>query len=71
MTNKDVNDVNIKLNSQLDDDDIHATKKSNTTAEINKKINENFAHGAEDNGLAVPTYIYNNTPAIKINNKKK
>jgi hypothetical protein len=68
-----VNETNLKLNEQLNDGDIvsfaSGGKEANSVADANMKIQQAHDSDYEQDGI-LPTYMYNNTPAIKINRKK-
>ncbi|MFC4320794.1 hypothetical protein [Litchfieldia salsa] len=64
------NEANIKLNKELEDTTVHTL--SNDVEQTNRKLNEEFYDGSEKAAENMaPTYLYNNTPAIKINEKSK
>ncbi|MBT2687490.1 hypothetical protein J7I93_04760 [Bacillus sp. ISL-47] len=59
-------ETNIKLNEKLEDQNIHSKMSSRTEAEdANLKLQEAMNNREEHQNMA-PTYLYNNTPAIKI-----
>ncbi len=58
-------EANIELNKEMNSDYHLHTEKINSTTEANIKLEEEF-YGDHDQTDIVPTYLYNNTPAIKI-----
>lgn len=59
--------VNIELNKKLEDNKVMASTNGLTEAEsANIKLQEAFYGKDEDHNPFPPTYIYNNTPAIKV-----
>ncbi|PLT31146.1 hypothetical protein [Peribacillus deserti] len=59
--------ANIKLNAKLEDNRVRASKEGMPEAEsTNIKIQDAFYGNDEDKQDFPPTYIYNNTPAIKV-----
>jgi hypothetical protein len=71
MNNYDerTNDANIKINDELEDGTIRT--HSDGIEKTNQKLNNEFYEGGEEAENMAPTYLYNNTPAIKINEKSK
>lgn len=60
-------EANIALNDRLEDGHVHASTEGLSEAEsANIKLQEAFYDDSEKNDIA-PTYMNNNTPAIKIN----
>lgn len=58
-------ETNIKLNKQFSDQPLTTSKKSLSAAEANEKLQDEF-YGVDTNKNIATTYLYNNTPAIKI-----
>ena len=60
-------EANIELNEKMNEDNgtSHKRKVSSVT-EANMAIQEEF-YGKNNKEDVLPTYLYNNTPAIKIN----
>ncbi|MDM5228558.1 hypothetical protein QUF73_20770 [Cytobacillus sp. NJ13] len=59
-------ETNIKLNEKLEDQTVHSQMNSKTeTEDANLKLQEAMNNRDEKQNMA-PTYLYNNTPAIKI-----
>ncbi|MBX9974253.1 hypothetical protein LIT38_23620 [Bacillus sp. CMF12] len=59
-------ETNIKLNEKLEDQTVHSQINSKTeTEDANLKLQEAMNNRDEKQNMA-PTYLYNNTPAIKI-----
>ncbi|URT70374.1 hypothetical protein [Cytobacillus firmus] len=59
-------ETNIRLNEKLEDLTVHSQINSKTeTEDANLKLQEAMNHRNEKQNMA-PTYLYNNTPAIKI-----
>lgn len=58
-------EANLELEEKMNSDYQLHTDKVNSTTEANLKLNEEF-YGDHDQPDFVPTYLYNNTPAIKI-----
>ncbi|WP_264740778.1 hypothetical protein [Cytobacillus firmus] len=59
-------ETNIKLNEKLEDQTVHSQINSKTeTEDANLKLQEAMNNRDETQNMA-PTYLYNNTPAIKI-----
>ncbi|RFU60285.1 hypothetical protein [Bacillus sp. V59.32b] len=59
--------VNIELNKKLEDIKVRASTDGLSEAEsANIKLQEAFYGNDEDPHTFPPTYIYNNTPAIKV-----
>ncbi|WP_338449003.1 hypothetical protein R4Z09_22735 [Niallia oryzisoli] len=71
---QEANEANIKINQELDDNSYrpHRTGKEgeNSTTEANMKIQEAFYNEENSDGI-IPTYLNNNTPAIKITGNDK
>lgn len=67
--NPNISEVNERLNSQLDEEDYAVNEKSSTIEATNRKLNEAFNDEQDHSSINAPTYMYNNTPAIKINRK--
>ncbi|WP_174730136.1 hypothetical protein [Mesobacillus harenae] len=68
MNKQDKNTVeaNNKINATLEDSNIHERQDSHDNSEkANKKIQQEF-YADENANENAPTYMYNNTPAIKI-----
>ncbi len=71
-----VTNANMKINDILEDGPSNLgasldTEQMSRAEEANHKINEGFNDdGARANDIP-PTYLYNNTPAIKINVEKE
>jgi tyrosyl-tRNA synthetase len=66
---RETNEANIKLNQELVDNEVTSSFEGRPEAErANNALQEAFYHEKDDdiNDLP-PTYINNNTPAIKIN----
>jgi hypothetical protein len=69
QSKRKTNEANIKLNQEFVDNEATSSFEGLSEAErANNAIQEAFYHEKDDdiNDLP-PTYIYNNTPAIKIN----
>ena len=59
--------ANIELNEKMNEDKgISHTRKVSSVTEANMAIQEEFSGKNNKEGV-LPTYLYNNTPAIKIN----
>ncbi|MBM7693733.1 hypothetical protein JOC77_003177 [Peribacillus deserti] len=59
--------ANIKLNAKLEDNKVRASKEGMHEAEsANIKIQDAFYGNDEDKQDFPPTYIYNDTPSIKV-----
>ncbi|PWW29604.1 hypothetical protein DFO73_104244 [Cytobacillus oceanisediminis] len=59
-------ETNIKLNEKLEDQNVHSKKNSKTeTEDANLKLQEVMNNREKHQNMA-PTYLYNETPAIKI-----
>ncbi|MBD8069163.1 hypothetical protein [Bacillus sp. PS06] len=70
MSNQEqTNEANIKLNQTLEDSAVHTNATS--IESTNEKLNHAFYEGDDRAEDIAPTYMYNNTPAIKINEKSK
>jgi hypothetical protein len=66
--NKEADEANIKLNNELDNDSRPYRSKSgktNSITETNLKIQNAFYHDSNDEDV-IPTYVTNETAAIKI-----
>lgn len=62
-----VSEANIELSQKLEDNKVRASTEGLSEAEsANIKLQEAFYINDEDNNNFPPTYIYNNTPAVKI-----
>ncbi|SOC41823.1 hypothetical protein [Ureibacillus acetophenoni] len=58
-------EANLKLNEEMNSVYELHTDEVNTTTEVNMKLDEEFA-GTQDDTNFVPTFLYNNTPPIRI-----
>jgi hypothetical protein len=59
-------ETNIKLNEKLEDQNVHSKMSDRTeTEDANLKLQEVMNNREKHQNMA-PTYLYNNTPAIKI-----
>ncbi|CAH0347472.1 hypothetical protein [Bacillus sp. CECT 9360] len=59
--------VNIVLNKKLEDNKLRASTEGLSEAEsANIKMQKAFYGNEKDHNTFPPTYIYNNTPAIKV-----
>lgn len=59
-------ETNIKLNEKLEDQNVHSKMSAKTeTEDANLKLQEAMNNREEYQNMA-PTYLYNETPAIKI-----
>ncbi|MEI4768073.1 hypothetical protein WAX74_00165 [Psychrobacillus sp. FJAT-51614] len=66
--NMETAEANIDLNEIMNEDNKITSKKgASSTTEANIAIQEEFYDASHEEVL--PTYIYNNTPAIKITGK--
>ncbi|MBY6052317.1 hypothetical protein LIS77_21665 [Cytobacillus firmus] len=64
--NDNTAETNIRLNEKLEDLTVHSQISSKTeTEDANLKLQEAMNNRNEKQNMA-PTYLYNNTPAIKI-----
>jgi hypothetical protein len=63
--------ANLKMNKQLEDMNRNHNIKSTVdeTNDANLKLNEEF--NSDDRDVGFPAYIYNNTPAIRIQKTKR
>ena len=62
-------EANIELNEKMNEDNgISHKRKVSSVTEANMAIQEEF-YGKNNKEDVLPTYLYNNTPAIKINHK--
>ncbi|WP_026583938.1 hypothetical protein [Bacillus sp. J33] len=59
-------ETNVKLNEKLEDQNVHSRMSSKTeTEDANLKLQEAMNNREQHQNMS-PTYLYNNTPAIKI-----
>lgn len=59
-------ETNLKLNEKLEDQNVHSRMSSETeTEDANLKLQEAMNNREQHQNMS-PTYLYNNTPAIKI-----
>ncbi|RFU64899.1 hypothetical protein [Peribacillus glennii] len=59
--------ANLEINSKLEDNKVRASKEGLTEAQsANERLQEAFYGNDEDKNDFPPTYIYNNTPSIKV-----
>lgn len=58
-------EANLKLNEEMNSDYHLHTDDVNSTTEVNMKLDEEFAGNHDDTNF-VPTFLYNNTPPIRI-----
>lgn len=59
-------ETNIKLNEKLEDQKVHSKMSAKTeTEDANLKLQEAMNNREKHQNMA-PTYLYNETPAIKI-----
>ena len=72
LDNIEAAEANIELNEKMNDDSqiSHKKKEQVLQAEANIEIQEAF-YGENNQDEAIPTYINNNTAAIKITGNKK
>ncbi|WP_394235348.1 hypothetical protein [Niallia oryzisoli] len=74
LFDQEANEANIKLNQELDDNSKRPHRSGNaevsSTTEANLKIQDAFYNEENSDGI-IPTYLNNNTPAIKITGKDK
>lgn len=64
-------EANIELNKQLEDTEIHLSKESRKNASAaNMEIQREFYGSDSPDGL-LPTYMQNDTPAIKVTGDDK
>ena len=72
LDNIEAAEANIELNEKMNDDSqiSHEKKGASSTTEANIEIQEAF-YGGDHQDEAIPTYINNNTAAIKITGNKK
>ena len=62
-------EANIELNERTNEDNgLSDKRKVSSATEANMAIQEEF-YGENKEEDVLPTYLYNNTPAIKINHK--
>ncbi|KKB34439.1 hypothetical protein [Bacillus thermotolerans] len=72
LFDQEASEANLKLNEELNDDMtiLHEAEGSDSSAEANLKIQEEFnSHRPKEE--VFPTYLYNNTPAIRVTRKDK
>ena len=69
---KNVNEANIKLNERMNADNNSPNRKEagNTSTDTNLKIQDAF-YGENNQEEVIPTYVTNETAAIKITGDKK
>ena len=64
-------EANIELNEKMNEDNgISHKRKVSSATEANMAIQEEF-YGKNNKEDVLPTYLYNNMPAIKINQSNK
>lgn len=74
LFDQEANEANMKLNQELDDNSKRPHSagegEESSTTEANLKIQEAFYNEENSDGI-IPTYINNNTSAIKITGNDK
>lgn len=69
--NQETNEANIELNKKLEDSELHtSTNGLPESVGANLKLQEAMNADGQNTGDTSNTYMYNNTPAIKINKEK-
>ncbi len=71
MFDQETNEANIELNRKLEDSELHtSTNGLPESVGANLKLQEAMNAGGQNAEELSNTYMYNNTPAIKINKEK-